>query len=151
MVQSKAPTVAAYLKSLPAEGRKAVGAVRKAVRAHLPAGYAETMQYGMITYVVPLKLYPAGYHTGKGGPLPYTALALQKNHLSVYLMGCYGSKADEAWLKREFKARGKKLDMGKSCLRFKTLEDVPLDVIGAAVARWPVKDYIAKYEKAVKR
>ena len=150
-MQSKAQTVAAYLKSLPPERKKAVAAVRKAVRAHLPKGYAEVMQHGMIGYVVPLKLYPAGYNTGKDTPLPYASLASQKNHMSLYLFGCYVEPKDAAWLKREFKARGKKLDMGKSCIRFKTLEDLPLDVVGAAIARRPVKDFVARYEKAIGR
>ena len=80
--------------------------------------------------MVPLKLYPAGYHTGKSVPLPYASLASQKGHMSLYLFGCYMEPKDAARLTREFKARGKKLDMGKSCVRFKTLEDLPLDVIG---------------------
>lgn len=151
MVQSKAGTVAAYLKSLPPERKAAMSAVRKAIRAHLPKGYAEVMQYGIIGYVVPLKLYPAGYHTGKDIPLPYAGLASQKRHMSLYLFGCYMDPKDAAWLKREYKARGLKLDMGKSCIRFKTLENIPLDVIGEAIAKLPVKDFVTRYEKAVKR
>lgn len=151
MVSSKAETVAAYLKALPPDRRKAMSAVRKAIRSHLPKGYAEVMQYGMISYVVPLKLYPAGYHTGKGVPLPYASLAAQKNHMSLYLFGVYMDPTGEAWLKREYKARGLKLDMGKSCVRFKSLEDLPLDVIGAAIAKLPVADFVTRYEKTVKR
>ena len=125
--------------------------MRKVIRAHLPKGYAEVMQYGMIGYVVPLKLYPPGYHVGKDVPLSYAGLAAQKNHMSLYLMGCYGEKAETDWLKREFKARGLKLDMGKSCLRFKSLADLPLDVIGAAIARVSVQDFVARYEKTIGR
>jgi hypothetical protein len=150
-MQSKATTVAAYLKTLTPERKQALGAVRKAIRAHLPKGYAETMQHGMIGYVVPLKLYPAGYHVGKGVPLPYAGLASQKCHMSLYLFGCYIEPKDAAWLKREFKARRLKLDMGKSCIRFKKLADLPLDVIGEAIAKRPVKDFVARYEKAIKR
>lgn len=150
-MQSKATTVAAYLKSLPPERNKALSAVRKAIKANLPKGYAETMQYGMIGYVVPLKLYPAGYHTGKSVPLPYASLASQKGHMSLYLFGCYMEPKDAARLTREFNARGKKLDMGKSCVRFKTLEDLPLDVIGEAIASLSVEDFVARYEKTIKR
>ena len=150
-MQSKAQTVAAYLKALTPERRKALGAVRKVIRAHLPKGYVETMQYGMIGYVVPLKLYPAGYHVGKGRSLPFVNLAAQKSYMSLYLFGCYVEKKDEAWLRHAFKVRGKRLDMGKSCVRFKSLDELPLDVVGAAVARWPVKDFVARYEKAIGR
>ena len=146
-MQSKATTVTAYLKALPPERRKAIAAVRKAVKAHLPKGYKECMQYGMIGYVVPLSLYPPGYHTGEGVPLPYAALASQKNYMSLYLMCIYGDRGAETGLRKKFKERGKKLDMGKSCVRFKKLEDLPLDVVGAAIASVPVKDFIAQYEK----
>lgn len=150
-MQSKATTVAAYLSSLPPARKAAVSAVRKAIRANLPKGYAEIMQYGMISYVVPLKLYPAGYHTGNSIPLPYASLASQKGHMSLYLFGCTMEPKDAARLTREFKARGKKIDMGKSCIRFKTLEDLPLDVIGEAIASLPVQDFIGRYEKTIKR
>jgi uncharacterized protein YdhG (YjbR/CyaY superfamily) len=150
-MQSKATTVAAYLSSLPPERKAAVSAVRKAIRANLPKGYAEIMQYGMISYVVPLKLYPAGYHTGNSIPLPYASLASQKGHMSLYLFGCTMEPKDAAWLTREFKARGKKVDMGKACIRFKTLEDLPLEVIGEAIASLPVQDFIGRYEKTIKR
>ena len=146
-MQSKAKTVAAYLKELPPERRKAITAVRKAIRANLPKGYVETMQYGGICYVVPLKLYPPGYHVG-GVPLPYAGLASQKNHMALYLMCLYGDKKREAWLKKEFKTRGLRLDMGKGCLRFRKLENMPLDIVGELIAAMPVKEYVAKYEKA---
>jgi hypothetical protein len=86
-----------------------------------------------------------------GVPLPYAGIASQKNHMSLYLMGCYMEKKDADWLKREFKARGLKLDMGKSCIRFRKVEDLPLDLIGAAIAEWPVKEFVAKYEKVMRR
>lgn len=149
-MQSKAVTVAAYLKSLPPDRRKAISAVRKVIRAHLPKGYVEMMAWGMMGWAVPLKLYPPGYHVG-GVPLPYAGLASQKRHMSLYLMGCYMEPKDTAWLKKEFKARGLKLDMGKSCIRFKKLEDLPLDVIGEAIAKLPVKDFVKRYEKVMKR
>jgi len=150
-MQSKAKTVAEYLKSLPADRRKAIEAVRKVILNNLPKGYVECMQYGMIGYAVPLSLYPAGYHCNPEQPLGYAGLASQKNYMSLYLCTVYGHKETEAWFRAEFKAAGKKLDMGKSCVRFKKLEDLPLDVIGKVIARTPVKNYIEFYEKALKR
>lgn len=125
-------------------------AVRKTILKHLPKGYEERMQYGMIGYSVPLKRYPAGYLGQKDVPLPYAALASQKNYMSIYLMNIYGDKKAEKWFREAYKASGKKLDMGKSCVRFKKLEDVPLDVIGKAIAQTPVEALIKAYEKARK-
>lgn len=145
MVQSSATTVTEYLKELPPERRKEIQAVRKVVKANLPPGYKETMGYGMITYVIPLSRYPDTYNKQ---PLSVVALAAQKQHHSLYLMAVYADKQTEQWFTKAFKASGKKLDMGKSCVRFKKAEDLPLDVIGQAVARVPVDDYIAAYEAA---
>jgi len=150
-MQSKAKSVQEYLDSLPQERRAAIGAVRRVILQHLPKGYQETMQYGMITYAVPLSLYPPGYRCGKDVPLPYVSLASQKNYMSLYLCNIYGDKKAEQWFQSEFKASGKRLDMGKSCVRFKKLEDLPLGVIGKAIARTSVKDLIALYEKAIQR
>jgi hypothetical protein len=150
-MQSKAITVEEYLKSLPPEREEAILAVRKEILANLPEGYEETMQYGMIAYVVPLKLYPGGYLNDKKTPLPYASLGSQKNHMAVYLMSVYGNKELEEWFVKEYRASGKKLDMGKSCVRFKRVEDLPLDVIGKAIAKTSVDEFIAMYEKARKR
>ncbi len=146
---SKAQTVKEYLASLPEDRRKAMEAVRKVIRKNIGKGYEEGMQYGMIGYYVPHKLYPAGYHCDPKQPLPFACLASQKNHMAVYLMTVYGE--GEAWFRKEWAKTGRKLDMGKSCIRFKKLEDLPLDVIGKAVARVPVKDYIGYYESRLKR
>ncbi len=145
-MQSKAATVAAYLKALPAERRKALQEVRKVIKAHLPKGYKEVMQYGMISYVVPLSVYPAGYLNDKKTPLPYAALAAQKHHLAVYLMNIYADKDASKWFTEAYRKSRKKLDAGKSCVRFKKLEDLPLDVIGKAVARHTVSAWIKVYE-----
>lgn len=147
-MRSSAKTVAAYLKSLPAERRKVIAAVRKAILARLPKGYVETMNWGMISYEVPLKTYPKTYN---GQPLSYAGLAAQKNTYAVYLMCLYVRAGGASWLKEQFRKAGKKLDMGKSCIRFKRLEDLPLDVIGKAVASTPLKEYVAFYEKSRKR
>lgn len=147
-MQSKATTVKEYLESLPEDRRKAISAVRKEILKNLPKGYEEVMQYGMIGYVVPLSIYPAGYLGKKDVPLPYAALASQKNYMSVYLMNIYGDKKGEEWFKKAYAKSGKKLDMGKSCVRFKKLEDLPLEVIGEAVGRTSVEEMIRGYERA---
>jgi hypothetical protein len=142
---SKAATVAAYLASLPPERRRVVSTVRDVVLKHLPKGYRESMGYGYITYGVPLETYPGTYN---GQPLCYAGLAAQKNHYALYLMGAYADPKKGKQLASEFRKRGKKLDMGKSCLRFKTLDDLPLDVIGDLIASTPPDQMIAYVEKA---
>jgi hypothetical protein len=150
-MQSKAKTVAQYLAELPPDRRDAINAVRKVILQNLPDGFEETMQYGMIGYVVPHKLYPAGYHCDPTQPLTYAGLASQKNHMSLYLMCIYGHNETNNWFLKAYKATGKKLDMGKSCIRFKKLDDLPLDVIGQAIARVPVDKYIQAYEDLRKK
>lgn len=144
MASSKATTVSAYLAELPPDRRKAIAAVRAVIRKHLPEGYKESMGYGMICYSVPLARYPGTYN---GQPLCYAALAAQKGYCSVYLMGVYGDTAQAKAFRAGFAKAGKKLDMGKSCVRFKTADDLPLDVIGEAIAATPVEAFIATYEK----
>lgn len=148
---SKATTVKAYLAELPPDRRAAVDAVRKVIRKNLDKGYEEGMQYGMIGYYVPHKVYPDGYHCDPKQPLPFASLASQKNHMALYLMCIYGNPDFEAWFRTEWGKTGKKLDMGKSCIRFKKLDDLPLEVVGEAVARVPVKDFIEYYESTFKR
>jgi hypothetical protein len=145
-MQSKATTVAEYLAALPADRRAALEAVRAVIRKNLPKGYEEGMQYGMIGYYVPHSVYPAGYHCDPRQPLPFASIASQKNHMALYLMCVYGNSAHAAWFRQAWTAAGKKLDMGKSCVRFKKLDDVPLDVVGQAIKRVPVKELIAQYE-----
>ncbi|NUT94440.1 MAG: DUF1801 domain-containing protein [Saccharothrix sp.] len=143
MVRSRASTVEAYLDELPAARREVVAAVRAVVLANLPEGYDEGMAWGMITYSVPLSRSGKTYN---GQPLGYVALAAQKNHLSLYLMGVYGSREDE--FRAAFEATGRKLDMGRSCVRFRELDDLPLDVIGAEVARQSVDEFLAHVRAA---
>jgi hypothetical protein len=145
MASSKATTPEQYLEELPPDRRALISALREVVLKHLPAGYREVMGYGMLSYVIPLEHYPNTYN---GQPLCYTALAAQKNYAVLYLMGVYADPGETAWLTEAFTRAGKKLDMGKSCLRFKRLEDLPLDVIGQAVARMSPSDFIARYEAA---
>jgi uncharacterized protein YdhG (YjbR/CyaY superfamily) len=147
---SDAATVADYLKELPEDRRAALSKVRATIRKHLPKGYAEQMCYGMIGYVVPHKLYPAGYHCDATKPLMLASLASQKNHMALYMMTVYMNPVMQNWMRDEFAARGKKLDMGKSCIRFKKLEELPLDVIGEAIAKVSVADYIMLYDDSRK-
>jgi hypothetical protein len=148
MVQSKAKTVQAYLEELPEERRAVVSAVRDVILRHLPKGYQEVVNFGMISYEIPLERYPDTYN---GQPLGYLALAAQKNHYALYAMCVYANEERQAWLKEEFKKAGKRLDMGKSCLRFKKLEDLPLDVIGKIAASATPEKYIAGYEATRKK
>ena len=145
-MQSKAKTVDAYLDGLPDDRREAISAIRKVILKYLPRGYEEGMQWGMIGYYVPHSIYPAGYHCQPDEPLPVASLASQKNHMAFYGFGLYIDEEQARWFVEEWKKAGKKLDMGKSCVRFKKLDDVALDVIGRAIKRLPVKQYIAQYE-----
>jgi hypothetical protein len=146
---SNAATVEGYLKALPPDRRAAISAVRQVILANLPAGYEECMSYGMIGYVVPHSIYPAGYHCNPKLPLPLANLGSQKNHMALHLCNVYGDPAAEKWFRKAWLASGKKLDMGKACVRFKKLEDVPLEVIGQVIARTPVKKYIAAIQTAL--
>jgi uncharacterized protein YdhG (YjbR/CyaY superfamily) len=145
MASSSASTVKAYLDELPPDRRKTIAAVRAVVRKHLPAGLQETMGYGMICYSVPLKTYPDTYN---GQPLCYAALASQKQYCSLYLMGVYGDPARRRALETAFRQAGLKLDAGKSCIRFQTPDDLPLDAIGALVGGISMKDFIAASDRA---
>lgn len=134
---------------MPAERRAAIEAVRQVILKNLPAGYEEGMQYGMIGYYVPHRLYPTGYHCNPKEPLPYINLASQKNHMAIYMFCLYTDAEQEAWFRGEWAKTGKKLDMGKSCLRFKKIDDLPLPLIGKAVKRATVKKFIAHYESVI--
>ena len=147
---SQAHTVKEYLAKLPADRRAALQAVREVILKNLGAGYEEGMQYGMIGYYVPHSVYPPGYHCDPRQPLPFAGLASQKSHMAVYLMCLYGCPEHAAWFRQEWAKTGKKLDMGKSCVRFRKLADLPLEVIGQAIARVPAQAYIAYFESAIK-
>jgi hypothetical protein len=145
MVSSAAKTVDAYLDSLPADRRDAISTVRSVVRKKLPKGYVEQMDFGMICYCIPLDRYPKTYNNHA---LCYAGLAAQKNYNAIYLMGVYGDGANAKKFKSAFEKAGKKLDMGKSCVRFKSVDDLELKAIGDTIASVPVDDYIAIYEKS---
>jgi hypothetical protein len=147
---SKATSVQDYLASLPADRRGAIEKVRDVILKNLDKDFEEGIQYGMIGYFVPHKLYPAGYHCDPKQPLPFAGLASQKNHMAVYMMCLYSDAKNQEWFRKEWAKSGKKLDMGKSCIRFKKVEDLALDAIGKAVARVPARKYIVNYEAVLK-
>lgn len=147
-MQSKATTVAQYLAELPPDRRASIEAVRAVIRKNLDKDYEEGMQYGMIGYYVPHSVYPPGYHCDPRQPLPFAGLASQKNHLSVYLMTLYGEGPEARWFHDAWATTGKKLDMGKCCIRFKKSEDLALEIIGEVVRRMPAKSLINYYDKA---
>jgi hypothetical protein len=133
-----------YVAALPDDRREAIAAVRETILANLPEGYEEGIQYGMLGYYIPLERYPETYN---GQPLSVAALANQKNYMSLYLNCVYSDGGEKDWFERRWAETGKKLDMGKSCVRFKKLEDLPLDVVGEAIARVQPEEYIATYER----
>ncbi|HET7459590.1 MAG TPA: DUF1801 domain-containing protein [Longimicrobium sp.] len=143
MPRSTASTVDEYLAELPEERRQVVSAVRDAVLRHLPEGYREAMAYGMIGYGVPLERYP---HTYNNQPLSFAAIAAQKNYYALYLTCVYGNPDLERELREAFAAAGKRLDMGKSCIHFRSVDDLPLDAIGRIIARTPPEALIARHE-----
>ena len=145
MARSTATTPEEYIASLPDDRRETVAAVRDVVNRNLPPGYEEGMASGMIGWWVPLETFPDTYN---GQPLGLAGLASQKNYISLYLNTVYGSQAEEAWFKDRYAESGKRLNMGKSCLRFRRLDEVPLDVIGETIARADLDRTLAHYAEA---
>jgi hypothetical protein len=145
---SRPGTVAAYLAALPKGRRTEVEKVRALVRRHLPRGYEEGLASGMIAWSIPLARYPDTYNKQ---PLMYAALAAQKSHIALYLMGAYADPAVAGRLAEGFRKAGKKLDMGKSCVRFRTADDLAMEAIGEAVASVPPSALIARYEASRRR
>ena len=150
MIQSKATTVKEYLAGLPEDRRTAIQAVREVILKNLDREFEEGMQYGMIGYFVPHSVYPPGYHCDPRQPLGFACLASQKNHMALYLMCVYGDQNQRKWFEAEWKKAGKKLDMGKSCVRFRKLQDLPLGLVGRTIARVPVDTYLEIYQKSRK-
>lgn len=148
MLQNINLSVDDYLASLPKDRRDEITALRKFIKERLPQGIAEGVHYGMLSYYVPLDVYAEGYLDDRTKPLPFMALASQKNYISLYLMQLYSSSELQRWFEEAYEKSGKKLNMGKSCLRFKQLNDIPLNVIGDLLERLTVEEYIANYENA---
>jgi hypothetical protein len=149
-VQSQAKTVLEYLASLPPDRRAALEEVRRVVLANIDAEIEEGMQYGHIGYYVPHRVFPEGYHCDPTQPLPYLALASQKQHMAAYLMFAYmGGASSEAWIREAYAKAGRRIDMGKSCLRFRSLKDIDLDILGEAIRRAPTRAYVERYVEMV--
>ena len=144
-MQSKAETVAQYLGELSEDRRKAIRAVRAVIRKHLPKGYEEAMNWGMIAYQVPLRAYADTYN---GRPLLYAALASQKNHLALYLSGIYASPTARTRFEKAYRATGKRFDVGKSCVRFRSLDDLPLPLIAQTIGSLDATALIALTRRA---
>jgi hypothetical protein len=148
-MQSKATTPEQYLSQLPEDRKEAMLRLRNAIKQNLPQGFEEVLSYGMLGYVVPHSIYPSGYHCNPKLPLPFINLASQKNFIALYHMGIYANKNLESWFVSEYPKHVKsKLDMGKSCIRFKKMDDIPFDFIGELAAKLSVEDWISIYEKA---
>ncbi|GIV31185.1 MAG: hypothetical protein KatS3mg029_0536 [Saprospiraceae bacterium] len=151
-MQSKATSPEAYIDELPPERREAISRLRQVILENLPDGFEETMSYGMIGYVVPHSIYPAGYHCNPKQALPFMSIASQKNYIALYHMGLYANEGLMKWFVEEYQRRvAGKLDMGKSCVRFKKMEHIPYDLIGELVQKMSVEEWIALYEAAIKR
>ena len=150
-MQSKATSVSEYIASLPPDRQAAIQAVRQVILENLDSdNIEEIMQYGMIGYAVPHRVYPAGYHCDPKQPLPYVHLASQKNYMSLYLTCAYVDPRVKQWFLDAWASTGKKLDMGGGCLRFKKVDDVALDVIGDLIRRTPARAVIERYEETLR-
>lgn len=148
-MQSSAKTPKEYLESLPEDRQTAMNELRAIILKNIPKGFHEEMNYGMIGYVVPHSIYPKGYHCDPKLPLPFLSIASQKNFIAVYHMGMYADKNLLDWFVAEFPKHSKyKLDMGKSCIRFKKLDQIPYSLIGELASKMTVNDWIGMYEKA---
>lgn len=151
-MQSKATTVEQYVSELPADRQATINALRKVIKKNLPKGFQECMGYGMLGYVVSHSIYPAGYHCNPKDPLPFMGLASQKNSINLYHMGIYAEPKLYKWFtEAHAKASPKKLDMGKSCVRYKKAEDIPLKLIGELASKMTPKEWISLYESAFKK
>jgi len=143
LVQIQAVTPAEYVKQVPIQQRKDIVALRRLIKKHLPVGYQESVNWGMIVYQVPIKRCPNTYN---GQPLAYLGLAAQKNHLAIYFMGLYGDEKLKNKFEADYKKSGHKLNMGKSCLRFKTIDDIPQGVIAWAIGALSVDEFIKLHD-----
>lgn len=148
-MQQPGHTPAEILANLPEDRRALVQALRDVINANIPEGVEEGMQYGMIAWFVPHSVFPAGYHCDPRQPLPYVSVANQKGGVSLYLFCTYLDPAHTAWFAEAWKATGKRLDMGKGCVRIKRLDDVPLEVVAEALRRMPLETFLPTYEAQV--
>lgn len=141
-----------YVASLPEERQQPVAKLREVLKENLPNGFSETMSYGMISYVVPHSLYPPGYHVDRAQPLPFISLASQKNYIALYHMGLYAMPDLLNWFREKYPQHSRrKLDMGKSCIRFKKPGEIPYELVGELASKVSPEEWISIYEKSVKR
>ena len=152
-MQYNANSVAEYIQQLPDDRQPIIERLRKLAQQNLPKGFEEQFHYGMITYVVPLSIYPDGYHCEEDMPLPFLSIASQKNHVAIYHMGIYATNELLNWFVDEYnQLEGmNKLDMGKSCIRFKNMNKIPFELLGELFKKIEVEDWISIYEKAYKQ
>lgn len=147
-----AKTIEEYIENLTEDRREAIEKLRVVIKENIPSGFEEMINYGMIGYVVPHTIYPSGYHCDPKLPLPFLNIASQKSHVAVYHMGVYANEDLMGWFVDEYpKYSKKKLNMGKSCIRFKKVEDIPYELIGELVSKMTVEDWITLYEKNIKK
>tara|TARA_R110002124_G_scaffold287318_1_gene472659 strand:+ start:4458 stop:4913 length:456 start_codon:yes stop_codon:yes gene_type:complete len=151
-MNSKTQSVEAYLDEIPDKRKEAFIKLREVINSNLPEGFEETMSYGMIGYIVPHKLYPAGYHCNPKLPLPFVNLANQKNYIALYHLGIYANEELLNWFTTEYsKFSTTKQDMGKSCIRFKKMDKIPYELIGKLMAKVSTQEWISTYEKSIKK
>lgn len=151
-MQIQAATPDEYIEKIPEDRQQAMSQLRLVIKINLPAGFQETMSYGMIGYVVPHSIYPAGYHCTPELPLPYMNIASQKNFIAVYNSGIYADKDILDWFVTEFPKHSElKLDMGKSCIRFKKPDQIPFELIGELAGKLTAEEWIEMYESKIKR
>lgn len=151
-MQSKARTPKEYISELPEDRKQAIIKLRETILKNLPKGFEEVMSYGMIGYVVPHNIYPDGYHTNPLLPLPFINIASQKNFIALYHMGIYSDKVLLKWFVSEYPKHVKtKLDMGKSCIRFKNINHIPYSLIGELASKMTVKQWVNAYNQARKK
>lgn len=151
-MQYDVDSVAEYIKALPEERKPVIENLRRVILSNLPEGFSEQISYGMIGYVVPLSRYPQGYHAKKGEPLPFLAIASQKNFIALYHMGMYADPGLEEWFAGEYARRvPTKLDMGKSCIRFKNPKHIPYDLVAELCQKITVDAFIDQYERSLKK
>ena len=146
---SKPSSVKEYLDSLPDDRRRVIAKVRTVIRKNIGKEFKETIQYGMLGYCLPHSVYPHGYHCDPKQPLPFAGVASQKNHIGLYLFCLYSSPGDQQRFREEWLATGRKLDMGKACVRVKKLEDIPLEVLGRAIKRATARKFVKAYESGL--
>ncbi|MDN3724663.1 DUF1801 domain-containing protein [Aequorivita sp. SDUM287046] len=151
-MQSAATTPNQYIAELPHDRKEAMQKLRETILLNLPKGFEETMQYGMLSYVVPHNIYPDGYHCKPSDALPFVSIASQKNNISLYHSGIYADPELLEWFKAEYPKHAKgKLDMGKSCIRFKNVDNIPFELVGQLTTKISVAQWIEIYERVLKK